>query len=92
MKIEQGFEIKKIFEQYIIVATGELSKTFHGIIKLNKTGFEIWNLIDNGLNKEQIIEHFVKKYSIDYNKATNDVNKIVQQMIEAKVVKLNDGD
>ncbi len=92
MRIKQGFEIKKVFEQYIVVATGELSKSFHGIIKLNRTGYEIWSMIDKGLSKEQITRHLVDKYSIKFDKASSDVEIIVQQMVEANVIEKDNGD
>ena len=42
MKIKDGFVLRDIAGDTVVIATGELSKTFHGMIKLNSTGKEIW--------------------------------------------------
>ena len=86
MRIIKGLEVKKILDQYVIISTGELSKSFHGVIKLNRTGYEIWDLIDKGKNEEQIVSMLISKYSISESKAKSDVNKIIQHMRDAGVI------
>jgi hypothetical protein len=86
MRIIKGLEVKKILDQYVIIATGELSKSFHGVIKLNRTGYEIWDLIDKGRNEEQIVSMLISKYSISESKAKSDVIKIIQHMRDAGVI------
>lgn len=89
MKIANGFEIKKVLEQYVVIATGSLSEKFHGVIKLNRTAYEIWDLIEKGYSKEQIISRFTKKYSINEEKAKCSVEKIIKQMIDSGVIETN---
>ena len=38
MKIKNGFVAKEIAGQYVVVALGQASKIFNGIIKLNESG------------------------------------------------------
>ena len=38
MKIKDGFVLRDIAGDTVVIATGEISKTFHGMIRLNSTG------------------------------------------------------
>lgn len=38
MKIRKGFILRKVGEQNVVVAVGEASRSFNGIIRLNDSG------------------------------------------------------
>ena len=42
MRIKDGFVLREIAGQIMVIATGEASKNFHGMIKLNETGRDIF--------------------------------------------------
>lgn len=83
MRIKEGFVLRQVAGQTMVIATGEASKDFHGIIKLNATGKEIWQGLTDGLSKEQIIEKIVAQYEVEVEKATADVEAMIKQMTEA---------
>jgi len=85
MKIKKGFVAQKMGDTTIIVSSGELSRSFHGMIELNQTGAEIWNYVEKGLNIVEIAQKLSEEYGIDIQKATDDVTKIVNKMLEAGV-------
>ena len=59
MKIKDGFVLREIAGQTVVIATGEASKTFHGMVKLNGTGRDIWQGLANGLSAEEIARELV---------------------------------
>ena len=83
MRIKEGFVLRQVAGQTMVIATGEASKDFHGIIKLNATGKEIWQGLTDDLSKEQIIEKIVAQYEVEVEKATEDVEAMIKQMTEA---------
>ena len=42
MKIKQGFMLREVAGNYVVVAVGEASKKFNGVINLNESGAFIW--------------------------------------------------
>ena len=86
MKIKQGFIKRKIQDKYVVVATGEASKTYRNFIELNQTASVIWDEIKNGKTVEQIAELFVKEYLVTLDKATQDINKIVSVLIKEGII------
>ena len=60
MKIKDGFVSRNVGGETFVVAVGELSKTFNGIITLNETGKFIWDLMSNDVSEEEIVTEILK--------------------------------
>lgn len=82
MKIKKGFVMRKVAGSAVVIATGEASKSFHGMVKLNSTGADIWQGIAEGLDEAAIAERIVEEYEIDKETAYADVLATVQKMKE----------
>lgn len=81
MKIKEGFVLREVVGQVMIVPTGEISKKFNGYIKLNITGKDVWNGIKEGLSEEQIAEKLVADYDdVDMDTALRATQNIISQM------------
>ena len=84
MKIKEGFILKDIGEQSVVVATGEASEDFYGMIKLNQTGKIIWEGVSENLSVEEIVLNILGIYDdIDKNKVESDVRHMIDEMIKA---------
>lgn len=84
MKIKEGFILKDIGEQSVVVATGEASEDFYGMIKLNQTGKIIWEGVSANLSVEEIVLNILGIYDdIDKNKVESDVRHMIDEMIKA---------
>ena len=83
MKIKSGFVLREVAGQYMVIATGEASKDFHGMIKLNDTGKDIWQGLEEGLSVEEIASRIQEKYEIDCDKAMEDTKTFVEKIREA---------
>lgn len=86
MRIKDGFVMRDVAGQAVAVATGEASKSFHGMIKLNSTGSKIWRGIEAGDNEAAIAGSLANEYSIDPEQALADVNAFTARMREIGIV------
>lgn len=48
MRIKNGFVLRDVAGQTMVVATGEANKSSHGIIKLNPTAKDVWLWLSEG--------------------------------------------
>lgn len=80
MKMNEGFVMREVAGQYVVIAIGEASKKFHGMIKLNGTGKDIWEGIQNGLSEKQIVGNLMEKYQVEKAEVETDVKEFVGQM------------
>lgn len=82
MRIKNGFVLREVAGQIMVIATGEASKDFHGMIKLNSTGKEIWLGLQEGLDEASIVKRLQDKYDVAPEKAAEDVCAFLKQMEE----------
>ena len=82
MRIKKGFVLREVAGQVMVIATGEASKDFHGMIKLNQTGKVIWLGLQDGLTEDKIVERLQEQFEVDCEKAKEDTRAFVQKMEE----------
>ena len=82
MRIKKGFVLREVAGQIMVIATGEASKDFHGMIKLNATGKVIWLGLQDGLSEEQIVVRLQEQFDVDADKASQDTRAFMKQMDE----------
>ena len=86
MKIKSGFVVREIAGQSVVVALGEASKAFNGIIKLNETGRIIWDMLTDGAEKSDIVDAILMDYEIDRATVENDVDAVVATLKENNIL------
>lgn len=86
MKIKQGFVMRDVAGQAVAIATGEASKSFHGMVKLDDTGAFIWNGIEKGLDEAEIAGQLAASYDVEVGQALKDVESFIARMRDAGLV------
>ena len=87
MKIKKGFVAKEIAGQYVVVALGKASKIFNGIIKLNETAKFIWDMLEKGAEKDEIVVAILAEYEgVDRETAESDVQKFIDELKGANIL------
>ena len=56
MKIKEGFVIKEIAGVWVLIPIGAKATEFMSIASLTETGALIWNMIEKGATKDQIVQ------------------------------------
>ena len=67
MKIKKGFVIRKVGGECVVVPVGEMSKDFHGMIRLNETGAFLWNLMaEKNCSEDDLVDAILAEYALPY--------------------------
>lgn len=77
MKIKNGFMLREVASQTMVVAVGEASKTFNGIIRLNSTGKFLWENMQEDTTKDQLVSKMTAEYDIDAATAEKDIDAFI---------------
>lgn len=86
MKLKNGFILKNVAGNYIVVPVeGELVD-LKAMITLTETGAFLWKLLEKGSDKEELTEKMLKEYDVDEKTAENDVNEFIKQLSENKML------
>lgn len=86
MRLKDDFILHNTGEDFVIIATGEATKNFNGIIKLNNMGGEIVGLLANDISEEEIIKAIVEKYEVEYETAKEDILNLLNSLRKAGVI------
>lgn len=80
MKIKENYVMREVAGQAIVIAIGEESKHFKGMINLNRTGRDVWKGLEKDLGLNEIIKNIVEKYEVDENIALQDVKNMIDRL------------
>lgn len=85
MKINEGFMLREVAGNFVVVPVGKASENFRGVINLNEIGAFIWRKIESGLAEDEIANALTEEYNVSLEQAKEDVNKFINKLVEAKL-------
>ena len=88
MKIKNGFVLRRVLDEAIVIASGEVSENFHGMVKLNDSAADIWEWIVEGCEEKELALKLSEKYDLEADKALLDVRSMISQMADAGLIEL----
>ena len=86
MKIKEDFILRKVADSYVVVPVGKMTLDFNGIINLNETGAFLFGLLQNGAEREDLIEKLLAEYEVDRARAESDVDVFLGKVRDADVL------
>ena len=90
IRIRQGFELRTICGENLIVPLGQHNIDFSKVIYLNDTSMFIWKIIEQGVDSiDEIVEAIMEEYDVDSDTCRNDVADFLNTLKENKVIDYN---
>ena len=86
MKIKENFILRKVADSYIVVPVGSMTLNFNGIINLNETGAFLFEKLQQGADREDLINALLEEYDVAPDRAENDVDIFIQKVRDADVL------
>ena len=86
MKIKDGFMMHKVGDRAVVVAVGENTKNFHGMINLNSTGEFLWKMLEKGATEEEMLASMLETYEVEREQAEKGVKGFAEKLREAGVL------
>lgn len=87
MKIKEGFILRRIAGEMVVVPVGEMMVSFNRILSLSDTGAFIWQLLaENDLSKDEILERMLDEYEVDRQLAARDIDRFIASLQAADLL------
>lgn len=83
MKIKEDFILRKVADTYVVVPVNNMTLDFNGIINLNETGAFLFGILQNGAEKEELLEKMLEEYDVSEEKASKDIEIFIDKVKEA---------
>ena len=87
MKIKEGFIIREVAGNFIVVAVGSAVKQFNGVITLNETGSFLWKKLQDGCEKQDLVNAVLDEYDVTEDVAEKDVTAFIEKLNGAGLLK-----
>lgn len=86
MKIKDGFVLREMCGEHIVVGEGIEHINFNKLISLNSTAAFLWNeVIGKEFTAETMAELLISRYGIDKELALKDSERLINAWIEAGI-------
>lgn len=87
MKIKEGFILRSICGEYVVVGEGLTQVNFNKMLSLNETAAYLWKEAQGKeFTKEDLVQFLLDKYEVSPEQAASDVDKLVTIWIQEGVV------
>lgn len=86
MKIKEGFIIRQVGGENIVVPIGKTGKDFHDMIKLNDSGAFLWRFFTEEHTEAEAVAALLNEYEVDEATATADVASFVKTLNDPRFV------
>ncbi len=84
MKIKQGFELRNVCGENIIIAHGVENIDFTKVITLNESAAYIWKqVVGKDFNEQDMVQLLLDEYEVEASQAKEDVKQLLASWMEA---------
>lgn len=86
MKVKDGFILREVAGNFIVVAVGGAVKNFNAVITLNEAGALLWRALEKGAKQEDLVKVILDEYDIDETTAKADVLAFIDKLQGASLL------
>lgn len=80
MKLKSGFLLREVAGEAIVIPLGDNNGNFSGMLRVNETGKLLWEKLEKGATREELLAAMLGEYEVDENVAATDVDKFLQKL------------
>lgn len=80
MRIEKEFVLREIAGDYIIIPTGKTVLEFNGLITVNEVGVTLWNMLQEEVTVDQLVQGVLTEYDVDEEVAREDIQEFLDTL------------
>ena len=80
MRIKQGFVVREIAGEYILIPVGETALQIRGMISLSESGYLIYQKLQEDCEKADLIQAVLNEYEVERPVAEADVEDFLDQL------------
>ena len=86
MVAKQGFILRNVVDEHILMPTGDNIGKFNGTVLLNDVAAFVWEKLQNPLSKEDLLKAVLDEFEVEENAAEADLDALLAQLKEYDVV------
>lgn len=81
MKIKEGFVLREVAGDIVVIPSGD-TLDLNMMITLNETGRFLWELLEKGAEKEDLVQALTQEYEVSHEDAKAHIDAFVARLNE----------
>ncbi len=87
MKIKEGFVLRSVADNFIVIGVDGEAVDFNGMITLNETGAFLWRILtEQDISRDGLVKMLTSEYMVDVNIAEEDIDAFLKKLADADVL------
>lgn len=86
MKTKKGFMLRSVAGRHVVVAIGQASVDFNGLITLNETGAYIWEKLSKSITYDELLADMLNDYDVDEATAKEGIDSFLSTARNANLI------
>ncbi len=83
LKTKENFVLRSVAGQSVVVAVGQASVDFNGMLTLNESGAILWSVLEKGCEKRALTDALLAEYEVDEATAAQSVERFLDTLRSA---------
>ena len=80
MRRNTSFLLREVAGKQVVVPLGKAAVEFPGMLTLNATGVELWNLLENEQTEDSMVAAVCEKYAVEEAVAREDIVAFLEKL------------
>ncbi len=86
MKTKEGYLLREVAGNHVVVPTGRATLDFNGVITLNDTGSFLWKLLNTEKTEQELLLALLEQYEVDEAAAKADLSAFLEKLQAAHLL------
>jgi len=86
MKIKEGFVLRNVVDEFIVMPTGDNIARFEGAVVLNEVSAFIFKQLENPVSRDDLLTAMLNEYDVDEATAAADLDALLEKFAEMGVL------
>jgi len=88
LKLKEGFVMRNILDEWVIIPTGPRDSKGTYIMTVNETGHMLWEMLKEGTTVEEMVKKMMEEYGIgvDEETARKDILSFVDELTDKNLL------
>lgn len=89
MKAKNGFVLRHIMDEYVLMPVGDNIAAFKGSVLLNEVSAFVWEKLQSPISREDLISAIISEYDVDEATAAADLDALLAKLNEYGIIENN---
>lgn len=86
MKVKDGFVLRNVVDEYIVMPTGDNIAKFDGAVVLNEVSAFVFEQMKNPVSREDLLEAVLNEFEVDEATAKADLDALIEKLTEMGLI------